>query len=133
MIPIRIITKPQISFCVGEFSKSEDCNSCPVLSDWTVSGCVCVLINGVSDPVKTLTRECVFEDTEEPATGLCTGDLSSTESCVKTCEDIIGQSWSEWSAFGDCKCDEEARVSERVCETADKVQVDNRQAMQSFI
>ena len=77
----------------------------------------------------TFTRECVFQDTQEPATGLCTEDLLITKTCVKTCVDIINQSWSKWAAFGACDCDDQVSVSERVCETTDGVQVENSQAM----
>ena len=84
------------------------------------------MTDGINEPSATSTRECVLEDSPEQASELCTEDLSKTESCVKTCPNY---SWSEWAAFGPCDCEKRVSVSERVCENADGVQEDNRQAL----
>ena len=67
------------------------------MTDWVEDGCECIFVDGVTESINTFTKECVFEDTELPALGQCTGDLIKTESCELLCP-----YWGEWAEWGPC-------------------------------
>ena len=86
--------------CVGDASGVDNCNHCPVLSDWVAGDCIC---DENSDGNKISERTCTYADGGD-AGDLCDVELTMTESCNLTDsgDDNGCPIWGSWGTFTDC-------------------------------